>query len=83
MKSGTTNTVLTLVLAVLLLGDVLFALQTILRTREFRSMTARVNFARTSLIQEQALFTECQEYGKTHPAIKPILESVLPKATNR
>lgn len=74
MKNGSTNTVLTLVLAVLGLASVLLTLQTMLRTREFSSMNARVNFARTSLIQEQALFNDCLAYSKTHPDIDRVLQ---------
>lgn len=80
MKCDTTNTALTLVLALLVLAGVVFALQTILRTRELGSTNAQLNFARNSLIQEQALFNDCAEYSKTHPAMTPILESVEPKA---
>jgi hypothetical protein len=80
MKCNTTNTVLTLILAVLVLGGVLFALQTIVRTRELRSISLQANMANSTLMQEQALFNDCLEYSKTHPAITPILESVQPRA---
>jgi hypothetical protein len=76
MKSETTNTVLTLVLAVLVLAGVVFALQTIFRAREFRTISIQANIANNTLLQEQALFNDCQEYSKTHPAMTPILESV-------
>jgi hypothetical protein len=80
MKCNTTNTVLTLILAVLVLGGVLFALQTIFRTRELRSISLQANMANSTLMQEQALFNDCLEYSKTHPAITPILESVQSRA---
>ncbi|MGA2685102.1 MAG: hypothetical protein ABSF51_08625 [Verrucomicrobiota bacterium] len=80
MKCETTNTVLTLILAVLVLGGVLFALQTIFRTRELRSISLQANMANSTLMQEQGLFNDCLEYSKTHPAITPILESVQPRA---
>jgi len=80
MKCETTNTVLTLILAVLVLGGVLFALQTIFRTRELRSISLQANMANSTLMQEQALFNDCLEYSKTHPAITPILESVQSRA---
>jgi hypothetical protein len=76
MKSETTNTVLTLVLAVLVLAGVLFALRTIVLTKEFRTISIQANMANNTLLQEQALFNDCQEYSKTHPAMTPILESV-------
>jgi len=80
MKCETTNTVLTLILAVLVLGGVLFALQTIFRTRELRTISLQANMANSTLMQEQALFNDCLEYSKTHPAITPILESVQSRA---
>lgn len=83
MKCDTTNTVLTLVLAVLVLASVLLTLQTMLRTREFGSMNAQLNFARNSLIQEQALFNDCQEYGKTHPDINRVLQPFESKPAAR
>jgi hypothetical protein len=79
MKCETTNTVLTLVLAALVLAGVLFALQTIFRTRELRTISMQANMANSTLLQEQALFNDCMEYSKTHPAITPILESVQPR----
>ena len=69
-----------LVLAVLVLAGVLFALQTIFRTRELRSISLQVNMARNGLVQEQAFFNECVEYSKTHPSITPILQSVESKS---
>ncbi len=83
MKCDTTNTVLTLVLAVLVLAGVLFALQTILRTRAFGSMNVQLNFARNSLIQEQSLFNDCLEYGKTHPDINRVLQPFEAKPAAR
>jgi hypothetical protein len=80
MKCETTNTVLTLALAVLVLGGVLFALQTIFRTREFRTISIQANLANNTLLQEQSLFNDCVEYSKTHPAMTPILESIQARA---
>lgn len=83
MKCDTTNTVLTLVLAALVLASVLLTLQTMLRTREFGSMNAQLSFARNSLIQEQALFNDCHEYAKTHPDINRLLQPFEPKPAAR
>jgi hypothetical protein len=69
-----------MVLAVLALFGVLFALQTIFRTREFRTISIQANMANNTLLQEQSLFNDCLEYSKTHPAITPILESVQVRA---
>jgi len=83
MKFGTTNLVLTCVLAVLLLAGVLFALQTIFRTRELRSLQSlslehQQNAARVNL-----LFTEAEQYSKTHPDLSPILKPFEGKPTAR
>ncbi len=83
MKSDMTNTILTLVLAVLVLAGVLLTLQTILRTREFGSMSAQVNFARNSLLQEQALFNDCLQYSKTHPDMNRVLQPFEAKPVAR
>lgn len=74
MKCDMTNTILTLVLALLVVTGVVLTLQTILRTREFGSMNIQLNFARNSLIQEQSLFNDCLEYGKTHPDMNRLLQ---------
>jgi hypothetical protein len=79
MKSDSTNTVLNFVLAVLVLAGVVFALQTIFRTRELRSISLQATMARNGLVQEQALFNDCMEYSKAHPAINAILKSVESK----
>jgi hypothetical protein len=79
MKCETTNLVLTLVLGVLLLLSVVFAVQSVLRTREFGSINAQFSFARNSLIQEQALFQDCLEYSKTHPDMTHVLQPFLGK----
>lgn len=74
MKSGTTNTILTLVLAVLLLADVVFALRTIILTREFRSMQAQVVSRQTSMNRVNLLLNEAVIYGKTHPDINRVIQ---------
>jgi hypothetical protein len=74
MKYETTNTVLTFILGVLVLLGVIFALKTINRTRELRSLTSQAMTANTGLIREQAFFNDCFEYSKTHPDISRILQ---------
>lgn len=73
MKSGTTNTVLTVVLAVLVLAGVLFVLQTIFRQRELRTMQAEIVTRQSNMNRAGLFLTEAAQYGKTHPDIKPIL----------
>jgi hypothetical protein len=74
MKCGTTNTVLTLVLAVLLLADVVFALRTIILTREFRTMQSQVVSRQASMNRLNLLLQEAVQYGKTHPDINPVIQ---------
>jgi hypothetical protein len=74
MKSGTSNTVLTVVLAVLLLADVLFALRTIILTRESRTLLAQVNLRNTNMQRLNLLLNEAVIYGKTHPDINRVIQ---------
>lgn len=84
MKSGTTNAVLTIVLALLVLAGVLFVLQTIFRERELRSMQTEILARRSNMNRAVLLLNEAAQYGKTHPDIKPILEPFERKpATHR
>jgi hypothetical protein len=74
MKCETTNTVLTLVLAVLVLAGVLFALRTIILTRESRSLQTEVVGRQNNLNRLNLLLNESVQYGKTHPDINRILQ---------
>jgi len=74
MKSGTTNTVLTVVLAVLVLSGVLFALQTIFRARELRTLQAQTFACQSNMNHLNLLLNEAIQYGKAHPDINPILQ---------
>ena len=74
MKSGTSNTVLTVVLAVLLVCDVWFALRTILLTRESRNMQAQVISRQASMNRVNLLLNEAVIYGKTHPDINHVIQ---------
>ena len=74
MKSGTSNTVLTVVLAGLLVCDVWFALRTIIVTREFRNMQAQVISRQASMNRINLLLQESVIYGKTHPDINHVIQ---------
>jgi hypothetical protein len=67
MKSDTTTTVLTFVLGVLAIFGVIFALQTIFLTREFRTLTLQATVANTSLMQVQALANDVAAYNQKSP----------------
>ena len=82
MKSETTNTVLTFILGALVFLGVVFALKTINRTHELRSLTFQATTANMELIREQAFFNDCLEYSKTHPDINRILQPVTKSAVH-
>ncbi|MDD5139122.1 MAG: hypothetical protein PHY43_02545 [Verrucomicrobiales bacterium] len=78
MKCDTTNTILTFVLGVLAVAGVIFALQTIFLTREFRSLTVQATIANNSFIQVQALANDVAAYNQKNP--NPELTKLLAAA---
>jgi len=74
MKSGITNTVLTWVLAVIVLAGVLFALQTIFRSRELRMLQSQVIVCQSTMNRLNVVLNEAVQYGKTHPDIDHVLQ---------
>ena len=83
MKCETTNTVLTLLLALLVLAGVLFAVQSILRTREFRTLQAQIFSRQTNMNRLNLLLNEAVVYGKTHPDINRIIQPFETKPVAR
>ena len=85
MKCETTNSVLTYVLGVLALLGVIFALQTIFRTRELRSLQLQATFDNTKLMQVQALANEAYAYNQKNPnpELTRIIQSIQPKPETR
>ncbi|HTX22431.1 MAG TPA: hypothetical protein VMD27_11340 [Candidatus Aquilonibacter sp.] len=81
MKCDTTNAVLTFVLGVLVVLGALFAVRTIMRTREFRAVQEQAIVDQANMATLRMLFGEASEYAKTHPAITPILQAVTAKPT--
>jgi hypothetical protein len=86
MKCETTNFFLTLVLGALVLLGVLFALQTIFLTREFRQLNAQASLANSNLLQiqapAQALFNDVVAYNKNNPSpeLTRLLQPAKPAA---
>jgi hypothetical protein len=78
-----TNTVLTVVLAVLVLAGVVFALQTIFRQRELRNMQSQTFACQSNMQRVGALLNEAAQYGKTHADINPMLQPFEGKPTAR
>jgi hypothetical protein len=75
MKCDTTNAILTFVLGVLAVAGVIFALQTIFLTREFRQLTVQATFANSSLVQAQSLANDVALYNQKTPS--PELTKIL------
>jgi len=74
MKCDTTNKFLTLVLAVLVLASVLFALQSIFRSRELRNLQSQTIACQSNLNRLNMLMNEAVVYGKVHPDIDRVLQ---------
>ena len=83
MKCETTNTILTFVLGVLALLGVIFALKTVFHARELRSLQMAIP-QKNFMLTVQSLYNDSVEYGKTHPDINRILQTVqAPKSATR
>ncbi len=83
MKCETTNTVLTLALALLVVAGVIFALQSIFRTREFRTLQSQIIARQTNLNRLNLLLNEAIVYSKTHPDINRIVQPFEAKPVAR
>jgi hypothetical protein len=68
MKSELTSLILTFVLGVFAIAGVLFALQTIFLTREFRSLSVQATVANSSLMQAQSLAADVGAYNAKFPS---------------
>ncbi len=81
MKCDTTNAILTFVLGVLAVAGVIFALQTIFLTREFRQLSVQATFANNSILQAQSLATDVAAYNQKNPSpeLTKMLQSVQAK----
>jgi hypothetical protein len=81
MKCETTNAILTFMLGVLVVAGVIFALQTIFLTREFRTLSIQATMANTSLMQAQNLANEVAAYNQKNPnpELTKILQAVQTK----
>jgi hypothetical protein len=81
MKSDTTTTLLNFILAVLVILGVVFALLSITRTREFRSLTTNATVANNALMRAQALANDAAAYNASakSPELTRILQAIQPK----
>ena len=78
MQSNTINTVLNFVLATLVLLGVVFALLTIVRVREYRTLSLQANFANNAMMRLQALANDTVAYNQTKqdPNITKLLQAI-------
>ena len=85
MKCETTNTVLTFVLGALALLGVIFALQTIFRTREYRSLTVQATQANNAFMRVQSLANDVMAFNQKNPnpELARILQSAQAKPATR
>jgi hypothetical protein len=84
MKNDNITTALNLVLAVLAILGVIFALQTIFRTRELRSLQMRATQANGYRMAVEALANDAIAYSKNNPNsdILRILQPAQAKPAN-
>jgi hypothetical protein len=85
MKCELTSCLLTVVLSVLAVLGVIFALQYIFLTHEFRSLSVQATIANNSLIQARALANDAGIYNSRSPSpeLTRLLQSVQGRAANR
>jgi hypothetical protein len=83
MKSDTTNTLLNFILAVMVILGVVFALMTIMRTRELRqlqtSLQMRAQVAQANFMRAQSLANDVMTYNATakSPELAKILQGTI------
>jgi len=77
MKCETMNSVLTFVLGAFVVLSVIFALQTIFRTREFRSLQIQATMDNANLMRLQALANDVYAYNQKaqNPELTRILQA--------
>ena len=76
MKSGPLNMIVHGALALSLVLSVIFCLQFIFLSREFRALNVQAGLANAHRSTIQALVIDCIEYSKKNPAIDPLLKSI-------
>jgi hypothetical protein len=85
MKCEMTNTVLKFALAALVVLAVVFALQTIFRTRELRSLIQQENMDKNNLMLMQSVYNDTLAYTQKNPSpdLTHILQAVQAKPATR
>jgi len=75
MKSDKNISTLNLVLAISLIALAVLCIQYYFKSKELRNFQTTVSAYQNRKAQLNMLLADLQEYGKTHPAIHPLLES--------
>ena len=85
MKCETTDAILKFVLTALVILAVMFALQTIFRTRELRTLTLQATMDNNNMLRIQSLYNDSLAYNQKNPSpdLIRILQTVQVKAATR
>jgi hypothetical protein len=85
MKCDTTNAILTFVLGVLAVAGVIFALQTIFLTRDFRQLSVQATVANNNILQAQALAADVAAFNQKNPSpeLTKLLQAIQAKPAAR
>jgi hypothetical protein len=85
MKCETTDTILKFVLAALVILAVIFALQTMFRTRELRSLNLQATMANNNVLRVRSLYNDSLIYSQKNPDpdLMRILQTVQAKPATR
>jgi hypothetical protein len=76
MKNSPSTSILLAVLAISALWSIISCMQYLNNTRQIRQLQGQVAGIQYRQSAFQALVADTTEYGKTHPKIDPILESI-------
>ncbi|MGD0253583.1 MAG: hypothetical protein ABSC01_12910 [Verrucomicrobiota bacterium] len=79
MKCKILNTILTFLLGVSVLLGVIFALRTVVHTRELRILQSQMLTCQVNINRLNLTLNAAAQYGKTHPDIEHILQPFEPK----
>jgi len=80
MKCETMNSVLTFVLGVFVMAGVIFALQTIVRTREIRSLQLQAANINANYVRLQSLANDVNTFNQNQKTPSPDLTRILQAA---
>jgi hypothetical protein len=84
MKNDTTTTLLNFVLSALVILGVVFALLTMSRTRDLRTLSVNATVANSNIMRINALLNDVVAYNATakSPELTKAIQVLQPKSTN-